>query len=81
MAKYTSTITQVIVHPDDMNPIYCEEATAISLEDVTGGMFVRLTQDRGAGLEEVWLDFEEFDKVVEAVKMLRAQLPLASAQV
>jgi hypothetical protein len=67
--KYTTTTTEITVHPEEYNPIFGEHVTKIKLDDEAGGAFVLLIQDD----QQIRLDFEEFDFVSDAVRILRLE--------
>jgi len=67
--KYTTTTTEITVHPEEYNPIFGEHITNIKLDDEAGGAFVLLIQDD----QQIRLDFEEFDFVSDAVRILRLE--------
>ena len=64
--KYTSKITRVEICREDQ---YCPLYTTVSIDDEGGGAFIVINAETG----EVRLDFEEFDEVIKAVKILREQ--------
>ena len=65
---YKSTITGVCVHRVDADHRTLQ--TEVKLEDEGGGEFITLTDTDG---NQIRLDFEEFEEVVKAVAMLKAQ--------
>ena len=65
--KYRSSISQVCVHREDGIRTL---QTTVALTDEGGGEFITLTDGEG---NEVRLDFEEFEEVIKAVALLRAQ--------
>ena len=65
---YKSTITGVCVHRVDANHRTLQ--TEVKLEDEGGGEFITLTDTDG---NQIRLDFEEFDEVIKAVALLKAQ--------
>ena len=65
---YKSTIIGVCVHRVDADHRTLQ--TEVRLEDEGGGEFITLTDTDGS---QIRLDFPEFDEVVKAVAMLKAQ--------
>jgi hypothetical protein len=65
--KYRSSISQVCVHREDGIRTL---QTTVALTDEGGGEFITLTDSDG---NEIRLDFEEFEEVIKAVALLRAQ--------
>ena len=64
--KYSSKIASVeITREDDFVAL----TTKVSIDDEGGGEFLVITSDA----DSIRLDFEEFDEVVKAVKLLREQ--------
>ncbi len=64
--KYSSKITRVeISREDEFSALF----TTVSIEDEGGGAFIVINAENG----EVRLDFEEFEEVIKAVKILRDQ--------
>ena len=64
--KYTSRIQQIEVRRGDQ---FGAQYTIVRVDDEGGGAFLVIEAEAG----EVRLDFEEFDEVVKAVKILREQ--------
>ena len=64
---YRSAITGICIYRKDN---FRTLQTEVKLVDEGGGEFISIMDDQG---QEVRLDFEEFDEVVKAVAMLRAQ--------
>jgi hypothetical protein len=64
--KYTSRIQQIEICRGDQ---YGAQYTTVKTDDEGGGPFLIIEAEAG----EVRLDFEEFDEVVKAVKILREQ--------
>ena len=64
--KYSSKITSVEVTREDD---FVALTTTVSIDDEGGGEFLVITSDA----DSIQLDFEEFDEVVKAVKLLREQ--------
>jgi len=65
--KYRSSISQVCVHREDE---FRTLQTTVSLTDEGGGEFITLMDSDG---NEIRLDFEEFEEVIKAVSLLKAQ--------
>ena len=65
---YKSTITGVCVHRVDSEHRTLQ--TEVKLIDEGGGEYISLIDSEG---QEIRLDFEEFEEVVKAVALLRAQ--------
>lgn len=73
---YKKTILTVAIHPEDVNPVFGESSTHISVQDDGGGPFIRLFQcndetENGT----VKLDLQELELVFEAAKELVSQFP------
>ena len=64
--KYTSRVQQIEICRGDQ---YGAQYTTVRTDDEGGGPFLIIEAEAG----EVRLDFEEFDEVVKAVKILREQ--------
>jgi hypothetical protein len=64
--KYTHRIQQIEICRSDE---YSAQYTTVKVDDEGGGPFLIIEAEAG----EVRLDFEEFDEVVKAVKILREQ--------
>ena len=70
---YKKTILTISVHPEGHNPVFNECATHISIDDLAGGPFLVVKQccddvDNG----KVIMDFDEFDAIIDAVKLLKS---------
>ena len=75
MNKYKTTILQVSIHREDSNPMFGEGNTYVKVEDEAGGPFIVLEQaDDFIKNGTIRLDYEEFQAVVEAAKMLMHQM-------
>lgn len=61
-----STPIMLSVHYKNINPIFGEGATLVSLEDEGGGAFIILSQE-GVSLR---FDLEELEKIVEVARGL-----------
>ena len=66
---YVTTTTEITVHPEEYNPVFGEHVTKIKLDDEAGGAFILMMQDD----QQIRLDFEEFDLVSDAVRILRLE--------
>ena len=64
------TTTQLTIHPHNVNPIYGDMATQVSLDDEAGGYFVRITQNNEHN-NGIRLDFDEVQYLVQAIEMLK----------
>ena len=69
MTNYKITPIALAVHRDTESPIFGDGTTTIKVDDESAGPFIILSQD---GNTEMKFDFEEFDKIAEAVRMLHA---------
>lgn len=73
--KYTMTTMSIAIHPEAENPVYGEYVTTVKLDDEAGGAFLLLEQtnhDEGA-MNKIRIDFEEFDLISDAVRVLRLE--------
>jgi hypothetical protein len=66
---YINTITAIVVHPPDLDPVFDEGIITVRLDDEAGGPFVVLEQDD----QQVRVCFEEVEALVQAISQLRAQ--------
>jgi hypothetical protein len=66
---YMQTITAIVVHPPDLNPVFDEGIITVRLDDEAGGPFVVLEQND----QQVRVCFEEVEALVQAISQLRAQ--------
>ena len=80
MSEIKITTISVSVHRAEMNPIFGEGVTRVSLDDDAAGPFVVLRQD-GEKLEngEIRIDIEELRAVTEAAEKLIADYPEGEA--
>lgn len=72
-----TTIVSVMVHRNDRDALLGENNIKVSLDDEGGGPFLVLTSMMGTEDTEpgeVKIDFDEFDQVVEAVRILKDSL-------
>ena len=70
---YINTITAIVVHPPDLNPVFDEGIITVRLDDEAGGPFVVLEQDIDGTVQQVRVCFEEVEALVQAISQLRAQ--------
>jgi hypothetical protein len=70
---YMQTITAVVVHTPDLNPVFAPGVITVRLDDEAGGPFVVLEQDIDGTVQQVRVCFEEVDALVQAISQLRAQ--------
>lgn len=70
-----TTILTVAIHVEDESPVFGENTVHVSLEDLGAGRFISIKQLGGGELEPgvVFLDFEEFDRINEAIETLKGQ--------
>ena len=70
---YKKTILKISVHPEGHNPVFAETATHVSIDDHAGGPFLVITQSRDdVDNGKVIIDFDEFDAIIDAVKLLKS---------
>jgi hypothetical protein len=75
MSKYKTTILQVCIHREEVNPIFGEGNTYVSVDDEAAGPFLIIEQhDDDIEPGKVRMDYEEFLAVAEAAKMLMHQM-------
>ena len=73
------TTTAVAIHCPDESPVFGTETIHVSLEDLGAGPFITIKQmNDEVEPGTVWLDFKDFDQLVEAVKMLKNQPSIVS---
>ena len=71
--KYNMTPLTISVHPEGHNPVFSETATRVSIDDLGGGPFLAIEQSRDdADNGKVIIDFDEFDAIIDAVKLLKS---------
>lgn len=61
-------------------PIYCEEATTVSIEDEGGGLFVELTQYHADGICRINVVYEEWPLIIDAVNAMFEQIAIIDAE-
>ena len=70
---YKKTILTISVHPEGHNPVFSETATHVSIDDLGGGPFLAIEQSRDdIDNGKIIIDFEEFDAIIDAVKLLKS---------
>ena len=80
MTKYATTTLKVAVHREDVNPVFGESVTFVSVDDEAGGPFLVIEQhDDVARTGAVRFDYEEFLAVAEAAKTLMHQMYIEQA--
>jgi hypothetical protein len=71
--NYMQTITAIVVHSPDLNPVFEPGVITVRLDDEAGGPFVVLEQDLDGQVQEVRVCFEEVEALVQAISQLWAQ--------
>jgi hypothetical protein len=66
---YMQTITAIVVHTPDLNPVFAPGVITVRLDDEAGGPFVVMEQDD----QQMRVGFEEVEALVQAISQLRAQ--------
>ena len=80
MTKFATTTLKVAVHREDVNPVFGEGVTFVSVDDESGGPFLVIEQhDDIARPGTVRFDYEEFLVVAEAAKTLMHQMYIEQA--
>ena len=80
MSEYKTTILQVAIHREEVNPVFGEGNTYVKVEDEAGGPFLVIEQhDDGSENGVVRMDYAEFMAVAEAAKMLMHQMYVEKA--
>ncbi len=69
MPKYITRTTQLAV-VEDGKPLFDDSATIISIDDESGGEFVRVRQCRVAGDSSIAIDTSEWQLIRDAVEQL-----------
>ena len=80
MTKFATTTLKVAVHREDVNPVFGEGVTFVSVDDEAGGPFLVIEQhDEDVRPGTVRFDYEEFMAVAEAAKTLMHQMYIEQA--
>ena len=81
MTTYKTTILQVSVHREEVNPVFGRGNTYVSVDDEASGPFLVIEQhdDDGGEHGKLRFDYEEFMAVAEATKMLMHQMYIEQA--
>ncbi|MBK8184875.1 MAG: hypothetical protein IPK63_19115 [Candidatus Competibacteraceae bacterium] len=61
-------------------PIYCEEATTVSIDDEGGGLFVELSQHHADGRGLITVVYEEWPLIVAAVNAMFEEIAKIEAE-
>lgn len=81
MNKFKTTTLKVAVHREDVNPVFGEGVTFVSVDDEAGGPFLVIEQhDDDVQPGTVRFDYEEFMAVAEAAKTLMYQMYIEKAE-
>jgi hypothetical protein len=67
------TITEISTHRKSDSPVFGESVIKVKLADEGGGMFVKISRERGEEYEEIHLGFDELEYVNEAILILQKQ--------
>ena len=81
MSNYKTTIMQVSIHHESVNPVFGHGNTYVSVDDEAGGPFLVIEQhdDDGGEARKLRFEYEEFAAVAEAAKMLMHQMYIGQA--
>lgn len=77
--KYSLHTHSLIVKPVGL-PIYCEEATTVSIDDEGGGLFVELSQHHADGRSRITVDYDEWPLIVAAVNAMFDEIAKIEAE-
>ena len=82
MTTYKTTILQVSVHREEVNPVFGRGNTYVSVDDEASGPFLVIEQhdDDGGEHGKLRFDYEEFMAVAEAAKTLMYQMYIEKAE-
>lgn len=76
MSKYTRTTISISVHPSNVNPLFGEGATHVSLDDEGGGPYIVLRQcEDDSKVGEIRVDYEELTQIWQVAEVLLAGWP------
>jgi hypothetical protein len=64
------TVTEIAIHKETESPVFGELTTKVRLEDEGGGVFFIISQSTDSGLNEIRMDFKEFEYLVAAINKL-----------
>lgn len=75
--KICKTTVAVSIHYSNVNPIYGDGVTTVSIQDEGGGFFFCLDQSGSEreGTGKVFLDIEELEGILQAVKEMKKSEP------
>jgi hypothetical protein len=81
MSNYKTTIMQVSIHHESVNPVFGHGNTYVSVDDEAAGPFLVIEQhdDDGGEHGKLRFEYEEFAAVAEAAKMLMHQMYIEQA--
>lgn len=66
------TTLEISIHPENENPVFGNGSTLIRMDDDGAGSYLVIKQETDDyGSNEIRLDFEEVEKLVEAVNILK----------
>ena len=68
MNTITHSVTKFVVHKRGDDPLLDDSATEVELLDEGGGRFIRISRPDTA--VELYLDFEELEKLYSVAKLL-----------
>ena len=73
--KYKSTIIRIAIHLENLNPVYGEGVTHVSIQDEKAGPFITLSQEGEDKHECIKTDIEELEMITAEAKKLIGQFP------
>jgi hypothetical protein len=80
MSKSYSLHTNSSIVKPVGQPIYCEEATTVSIDDEGGGLFVELSQHHADGRCRISVGYEEWPLIVAAVNAMFEEIAKIEAE-
>ena len=79
--KYKSTIIRISIHPENVNPVYGEGVTHVSIQDEGAGPFLELSQEGDEKLKCIQIVIEELELIAAEAKKLIGQFPKGKKQI
>lgn len=77
--KYSLHTNSLIVKRVGL-PIYCEEATTVSIDDEGGVLFVELSQHHADGRSRITVGYDEWPLIVAAVNAMFEEIAKIEAE-
>lgn len=79
MITWTRTITQITLHHAGDSPVFGNSCTTVTLDDESGGWFLRIEQESDQHMGSIRVELDELRELLKIAEQLMAQETPADA--